>query len=244
MTKEYSKAGDPIYRYENKESEWRPPTYGEEGWMEKIGEHMERYYGTVETVLHEIISDLIHIDVHHIKPTERHPYNVLFTTGMSYLPMNTPEGREDYRYAELMICLPPDWQISDKAFKNSDNYWPVYWLKMLARLPHEHHTWLGEGHTIPNGDPAESLSNTTAMNGIILLPPIRVSQDFHTLKIDDVHSVHFYCLVPLFGEEMKFKLNEGYDALTDNFDKYQIDELIDLKRKNTCKRSFFSRWKG
>jgi hypothetical protein len=244
MVDEFTKAGDRIYRYEEKVTNWRPPTYGEEGWSEKIEEHIQRYYGEVETVLHEVVSDLIHIDVHHIKPTERHPYNVLFTTGMSFLPMNTPEGRENYRYAELMVCLPPDWPISDEAFKDFDHYWPVYWLKMLARLPHEHNTWLGEGHTIPNGDPAEALSSKTEMNGIILIPPIRVSQEFHTLGIDGERSVHFYSLVPLFDEEMNFKLNKGVGALTNKFDKNHIDEVIDLKRKNTCKRSFFSKWKS
>jgi hypothetical protein len=114
---------------------------------------------------------------------------------------------------------------------------------MLVRLPHQHNSWLGSGHTIPNGDPADNLSNKTVMNGIILLPPIRVNEEFHTLKIDDEHSVHFYCLVPLFDEEMSFKLNKGSDALTDKFDKYKINELVDLERKNTCKRLFFSMWK-
>ncbi|RED58517.1 suppressor of fused domain protein [Cohnella lupini] len=244
MTNEYSKSGDPIYRYKDKETGWRPPTYGEEGWSEKIEEHMERYYGTVDSVFHEVLSDFIHIDVHHIKPSARHPYHVLFTTGMSYLPMNTPEGREDYRFAELMVCLPPEWQISDEAFKNQSNYWPVYWLKMLARLPHEHHTWLGQGHTIPNGDPAEPLADNTAMDGIILLPPIRVEAGFHTLRMNEEDSVRFYSLIPLYGEEMNFKLNKGSDALTDKFDKQGISELVDIGRKNTCKRSWFSFWKG
>lgn len=147
------------------------------------------------------------------------------------------------RWKLFYICLPLDWPISDEAFKDFNNYWPVYWLKMLAKLPHEHNTWLGEGHTIPNGDPSEALSSKTEMNGIILLPPIRVSQEFHTLGIDDERRIHFYSLVPLFDEEMNFKLNRGVGALTIKFDKNQIDEVLDLKRKNTCKRSF-SKWKS
>jgi len=241
---ERTQAGDLVYRYEDKETQWQPPTYGEEGWSEKIEAHMEKHYGEAASVFHEIISDLIHIDVHHIKPSEQTPYNVLFTTGMSYLQMNTPVGREDYQYAELMVCLPPDWPISDEAFKDGKNYWPIYWLKMLARLPHEHNTWLGEGHTIPNGDPAEALSSQTAMNGVVLLSPNRVDQQFQTLQMDSKRSVRFYCIVPLFDEEMKLKLNEGATALTDKFAKHQIDEVIDLKRKNVGKRSFFSRWKS
>ncbi|PZD95297.1 suppressor of fused domain protein [Paenibacillus sambharensis] len=244
MSEEYSKAGDQIYRYNAKEPEWRPPTYGEDGWMEAIVKHVERYYGETDTVYHEIISDLIHVDVHHISPTNRHPYHVLFTTGMSYLPMAVPEGREDYRFAELMICLPPEWPVSDEAFKDPNHYWPVYWLKMLARLPHEHGTWLGAGHTIPNGDPAEPLADNTRMSGIILLPPVRTETDFLTLSMADGRLVHFYCLVPLYAEEMDLKLAKGANALTDKFDKYQVNEWIDPARKNTCKRSFFSKWKG
>jgi hypothetical protein len=38
MNNEYSKAGDRIYRYDEKKTGWRPPTYGEEGWSEKIEE--------------------------------------------------------------------------------------------------------------------------------------------------------------------------------------------------------------
>jgi hypothetical protein len=244
VAEEYSEGGSRVYRYENKETEWKAPTFGKEGWSERIEEHMEKYYGTVEFVFHEIVSELIHVDVHHIKPSERHPYHVLFTTGMSYLPMTTPVGYESFRFAELLICLPPDWPISDEAFKNMDHYWPIYWLKMLARLPHQHNSGLGRGHTIPNGNPPEPLSKKTAMNGLILLSPTRVSEDFHTLNIDEDHSVHFYTLVPLFDEEMNFKLKEGSDAFTNKFAENQIDEVVDLKRKNTCKRSFFSRFRS
>jgi len=42
---------------------------------------------------------------------------------------------------------------------------------------------------------------------------------------------------PTFGKE-------GSLALTDKFDDNHIDELVDLNRKNTCKRSFFSRFRS
>jgi hypothetical protein len=54
--------------------------------------------------------------------------------------MNAPEGAEQWRFAELLCVLPADR--------------PVRRLKTLARLPHEHDTGLGPGHTIPHGDPA------------------------------------------------------------------------------------------
>jgi hypothetical protein len=61
---DYSESGQPIYRYEDKEhKEWIAPDYGEEGWSEKIEQHFEKYIGNIDNVFHEIISDLIHIDV-------------------------------------------------------------------------------------------------------------------------------------------------------------------------------------
>ena len=54
-----------------------------------------------------------------------------------------------------MAALPGDWRLTADDFKDERWYWPVRQLKYLARLPHKHATWLGFGHTIPNGDSAE-----------------------------------------------------------------------------------------
>jgi len=232
---EYSESGNPIYRYSDRQQEWQPPEYGEEGWVEQIEEHVNQYIGEIDSVYHEILSDVVHIDVHVIKPTPERNYYTLFTTGMSFLPMNTPEGVEDCEYAELMICLPPDWPVSQEDFEDPDHYWPIRWLKMLARFPHDFDTWLGWGHTMPNGDPAEPLSEQTEMSGIILLPPLDVNEEFLSLDMEDGRTVHFYAILPLYSEELDLKLKYGSDPLLDKFDEYGINEIIDLNRRNTCK---------
>ncbi|MFD0587276.1 suppressor of fused domain protein [Paenibacillus sp. GCM10027627] len=237
MTKptEFSESGQPIYRYNDKEKEWQPPEYGEEGWVAKIEEHVSEYIGEVDSVFHEIISDTVHLDVHLIKPTPERNYFTLFTTGMSFKPMNTPEGVEGHEYAELIICLPPDWPMEEDDLENQNHYWPIRWLKMLARFPHDYDTWLGWGHTMPNGDPAEPLSEQTDMSGIILLPPVDVHEDFLSLEMGDGRTISFYAIVPLYSEEMDFKLKNGSEPLIDKFDKYGINEIINLNRRNTCK---------
>jgi hypothetical protein len=238
----YTESGQPIYKYDDQERECTPPHYGEEGWSEKIAEHVEQFYGPVESVFHEVISDLIHVDVYWIKPTPEQNFHTLFTTGMSFLPMNTPKELPERRYAELMAFLPPDWLISEEAFQDPDNYWPVYWLKMLARFPHQYDSWLADAHTMPNGDPPEPLSGKTNQDGIILLPPIMVSADFHGLRMDEERVVNFYAIVPLYPEEMAFKLKHGVEALLDRFDKHGINELIDLNRTNVCKKPLWKFW--
>lgn len=72
-----SKGGSPIYHYdEKKDKEWRPPqAYGE------YGEEITRHFGALfpdreEFVFHEILSDLVHIDVNIMRPREDKPYYV------------------------------------------------------------------------------------------------------------------------------------------------------------------------
>lgn len=231
---EYSESGAPIYRHENIEYKWKPPAYGDSILIDKLEEHIEKYIGEVDMVYHELLSDIIHLDVYYIKPSAERKCHTFITTGMSFLPMNTPEGAEEYRYAELMICLPEHWEVSDEAFKVEVNYWPIRLLKQMARFPHHYNTWLGFAHTVPNGNPPEPLFEGTLLNGIILLPPIMVKRDFISLKVDDNRTVNFYCIIPLYEEETNYKLKYGYSSLLDKFDEYGINEVIDINRKNTC----------
>lgn len=54
-----------------------------------------------------------------------------------------------------LILLPADWPLDEKAFKDERNYWPIRVLEQIGQLPHDLATWLGTGHSIPNGDPAK-----------------------------------------------------------------------------------------
>ena len=205
--------------------------------MDEICDHFEKYVGKIDSVFHELISEYVHIDVHWIKPTPETPYHVLFTTGMSDYPMYLPEGLDapnDYSHAELMVYLPESWPISDEAFKDDDNYWPVYFLKMIARFPHRYKTWMAEGHTIPNGPDAEPIANTN-FGCILLMPPyLSAPQEFLKLHAEDGTIINFYSILPIYPEEMDLKLEEGVDALLNLFDEYEISEVIDIHRKNVA----------
>src|SRR5215831_18616558 len=151
--------GSRILRYEARERKWEaapPPSQG----IEEIEKHVATYFGAPATVFHEIVSDLVHIDVHIIPPHAERDCWTLFTAGMSDRPMSPPEGADDEKWAELMISLPPDWTLDKLSVTPPPAdlekwYWPIRWLKQLARFPHTCETWLGSGHTIPNGDPPE-----------------------------------------------------------------------------------------
>jgi hypothetical protein len=149
--------------------------------------------------------------------------------------MTVPEGAGDYRYAELMIGLPPDWPVGSDPFKDQRNYWPVRLLKQLARLPHEHETWLGWGHTIPNGDPPVPYSSNTGLCCALLLAPETTPGAFDRLEIGPDKVVNFYALYPLYREEMDLKLERGTQALLSLLAEEGVTEILDVNRRNVAR---------
>jgi hypothetical protein len=148
---------------------------------------------------------------------------------MSDLPMSTPPDAGVPRHAELMITLPPDWKLDKESFEDERWYWPVRLIKTLARLPHKYGTWLGWGHTVPNGDPAQPYAADVQFDGCILLPSISVPDDFHRLRIDADKEIAFFAIVPLYKEEL---------ALLERFDKKRIGDAVDVHRANAGRKLF------
>lgn len=234
-TKIVSLSGSPIFRHT--EETPRAAPQGEE-CIEAISDHIVAHLGPVETVFHEIVSDKVHIDVHFVKPTEEFPFVRLVTSGMSDLPMSIPVNADVPRHTELLITLPGHWCLDQTSLSEEIWYWPIRLIKRLARLPHKNATWLGWGHTVPNGDPPSPYAPSTELNGAIILPPVSVPDEFHRLRINDAKEIAFYAVVPLYEEEMQLKLKSGSDKLLDRFSRAGIDDIVDPRRRNVAKKRF------
>ncbi len=238
---ERSPGGAIIYRYGEGEPAGFQLAFGDEQNIEAISNHIEQHIGPISGVFHEILSDKVHVDVHYVEPSADFPFRVLVTSGMSDLPMTVPEGAEDARYAELCILLPSTWpvpgagEVLGTGFQSEEHYWPSEWLKYLARFPHEYQTWIGFGHTIPNGADAEPFGPNTELGCMLLLPSMSLPEEFAELKISEDKTINFFCLYPIYKEEMDLKLEEGYEALMERFDEYEVSDVIDPDRPNTAK---------
>jgi predicted Zn finger-like uncharacterized protein len=232
---EESPSGQPVYRYAERPTQFEFAV-GDSENIERISEHIEQHCGPVETVMHELVSDMVHIDVHVVKPTPERNYYTLVTSGMGDRPMAAPEGAEELRFAELMLSLPPDWKLDEASLEDGANYWPIYVLKMMARFPHEYQTWLSWGHTLPNGDPAEPYAENTKLCCALLLSPILPDEGFSQLVIDDEKTIHFFSIVPIYQEEIDLKLSQGTEPLVEKFAQAKVSELLDIRRVNVCKK--------
>ena len=136
------------------------------------------------------------------------------------------------------MTLPAHWQLDQASLDDERWYWPIRLLKTLARLPHKHATWLGWGHTVPNGDPPQPYAANTQLAGAILLPSITAPSAFHELVIPGHKHIHFFSVVPLYESEMNLKLAKGSDALTALFAKKGVTDIVDLTRRDVSKKLF------
>jgi hypothetical protein len=232
---ELSEAGHPVLRHIARERELEP-AFGDPETIQAVSDHIERYLGPIPTVYDEIVSDLVHIDLHHVAPTKERPFVTIVTSGMSDRPMNVPPGSHEWRFAELMMCLPPDWPFDQEAWKDERNYWPFRWLKRLARLPHEYDTWLGPGHTVPNGNPPEPVASDTELSGFIVLPPINTPDGFGQLHVTDWKTIRFHMILPLHADELALKLKRGTEALLAALDREAVSEVMQPERPSAVRK--------
>ena len=197
---------------------------------EAVDGHVAAHFGRVEFVLHEIASHLVGIHVYVMEPTAERPYRTLITSGMSERPMTVPEGQGISPYAELMLCLPADWPLTQTALQDERTGWPVRVLKQVARLPHEYATWIGEWHSVPNGDPAMPYAPGTPFAGVVVTPMLKVRPEARTIEVGDGTRIDLLALIPLHPAEIDLKVSQGTDALIAALDRGNVTELLDPDR--------------
>jgi hypothetical protein len=197
--------------------------------LQEIEKHIAKCVGEVKEVLHEVIPFDVHVDVQVIPPHSQRDYYTLVTAGMSERAMRVPKGEDAPRYAELLLCLPPSWRLDRKALQQQKYSFPVDWLRLMARFPHEARTYLAPGHTIPNGDPPEPLAPGSGFCCLLIREPQRVPDGFRVLQAGK-KTIHFCAVLPLYREEMGFKLKHGFAALDELFIQHGVTELLDMHR--------------
>ena len=209
------------------ESPYHPEMYAEEE-IDALDAHIDKYFGKSENVFHEIASPDIHVDIYIIEPTRKRNYYTLITMGMGARRMKAPDELKEYKLerAEIIVYLPANWNVTGSDDKD---YWPVRWLKLLARLPIQNDTWLGWGHTVPNGGP---FAPNTQLSGVMLVNPESVKEGASVCKLPGGDEVNFYQMIPLYEEEMNFKIENGAEALLEIMD--DVNAVVDIHRRNVC----------
>lgn len=213
---------DRVYRHTEE-----APTTGSGGdpeLLEAVTAHVQQHIGEVEHVFHQLVSLWVHVDILVVPPTEDRPCYTLVTSGMAEKPMAAPDDDPALAYTELVLALPPDWPLD-----SPEGNWPLKLMQDLAELPHRFETWLYCGHTVPNGDPAEPYARGVGFTGVVLATPLLVPDEFDVVRAGD-REVRFQSVIPLYTDEMDFKLAQGADALFDRLGDAGVSEGLDVGR--------------
>ena len=250
---EVTAGGVPVFRAPQERITPAPEIPSVTPYVKQIGRHIDRTIGRAPMVFHEIISKDIHLDLHIVPPTnqepsEEHPlgtyHYTIVTSGLSARPQNVaPKALESVSpFQELMIAVPGDWPgmradgtFDQGAMEDPRNWWPLAFLKLVARMPHEYETFLAPGVTIPNGEAAEPFAPNTKL-GCVMTFPSMLSPRSNELQINDQMTIQFYALWPIYREEMQLKLDKGLGPLIDKLIEAEMTELVQIDRPNLCKK--------
>ncbi|MCL2697216.1 MAG: suppressor of fused domain protein [Oscillospiraceae bacterium] len=207
---------------------------------EKLKDHIEKYLGKSVAVFREEHIPDIKVDIHLIAPCERYAGYTLVTSGAGAFRMDIPEDYEhpiNSKRAEYIIRLPENWEFPEDFNKTTEEiepdenlYWPLRWLRILARMPIIHKVWLGWGHTVPCGSP---FAENTDLCCVLVEMPYVFGIGMFKVDINAEEPVHFYQLIPLYREEMEYKIQNGTHELMEMFDD-DFSDIVDINRKNYC----------
>lgn len=202
-----------------------------EAECEAVLAHLDTWFGKVDDVIFGDESQRLQVDLAVIPPSAEHDCYLLCTVGMGARCMAVPAERveTDPDRAELMIALPSWWKFDAEEEGWS---WPLRWLKILTRLPWIQNTWLGWGDTVP----AVSAQHTPGpgMAGVLLVHPSAYGSESFYCVLPGGEKVAFYQIVPLYPDELDFKLRNGAEALLRYMQEDAL-EVVDPVRESACR---------
>ena len=199
--------------------------------QEQYEAYITQQYGPFTSVLHEIVSPDIHLDIILVPPTEKNPYYKLITMGMGAYKMNVPSNLAQYELerAELVIYLPPTWDIHSDE---DEYFWPIKQLKTLGRLPINGNTWLGFGHTVSTDAENTPFADNTKFCSMMLTMATDQNNEPLDLRIDGLGKINMYQLFPLYEEELEYKQKSDAKSLLALFSDEDLLPVLNINRRN------------
>jgi hypothetical protein len=216
----------------------REPAWQAGGFHDELGDVLAAAFAE-PFALHWVLEDGEHIDIWVVPPNERRAYQTLVTAGMSDNPMTVPDGYEERARLELTLSLPANWTLTNETMKSERVFWPVRLLRNLALYPRRYATFLDVTHTVPNGDEAEPYALNTNMMCALIAPSPFAEPEPVTIRGSDGRVVQFASVIPIYRDEMEFKLAHGAAALLERLHAAGMTDVLDVKRRSVCRARRF-----
>lgn len=202
-----------------------PSRHGKE-----IRAHLEKILGPVSLVFAERRrTGPVPVEIGVIPASGRRDFHVLFTTGMSDLPMRPPaEAGADLCWAELALCLPGSWRLDRASLQKGRWFWPLELLRIVALHPHERDAWIWYHHAFDFCGPVD---RSVPFEAALLDGVGRLPEEVLTIPVAPGKEVNLIAVIPLFRREYRYWHDAGADALCFALRSAGVTELVDPGRK-------------
>lgn len=198
----------------NKKNNKVQPEIYSETEMKDVSDFIEEEFGEYDYIMHEIVSPDIHVDIAIIPPDEDRDYYTLCTIGVGAHRMDVPDNlRYENQVAErleLLMYLPADWELNEKALKDEKKYWPIRLIKDFARLPIRSGSWIAWGHTMAETDNKPYADGVPYCASVLLGPETDIYEPV-SLPLSTGKSVDFFQVFPITKEEIDYKIRCAED---------------------------------
>ena len=209
----------------------------------EYGEETQRYFHDLFpnrqwASFSDAVAGPVPMQVEMMYPTVEEPFYLLYTIGMSAVPMQypispeAPEGRESY--SELCMILPGDWPFTADQSGciplASPGAWPIRMLLELGRFPHLHKLWMSYGFVLPNTENCEPFSPMTQLAGVLM---VQFDGSLGEFKTSDGTMIQLLLPFLVYKEEMELYDEVGPDVLMERILNSNGESfLLDVDRPN------------
>ena len=156
--------------------------------------------------------------------TMEHPFQTIFSVGLSNKQMETLGSASAFNRIELLIHLPLSWPAGGKRLQFAEYRWPEEWLRTLAQSICEGSIPLPGTHVIiSNDEPPVPLGPGTEQTCLLLIA------DFYQcfpIETSEGQKIHFYHVVPLYTEERDFEKANGMQPLLEAMAAVGLESLV------------------
>ena len=177
--------------------------------MKDVINHIEKYYGKIDRYLKwpHVVGPDVKIAV--IEPTDTLDFYTLVTVGLCNYKMDVPTefNMLKLEYAEVLISLPPYWQLENKDEKWQ---WPITLMKNIVNLATRPGGWISWGQTFDNLVPF--CKTGIEQSAAILVEPQMIDEEGLEFVLDG-RDINFYQIIPIYVEELEYKEKYGADSL-------------------------------
>ena len=163
------------------------------------------------------------------------PVTIIMTSDLSDYKMPVTEKWKGREFNEIFFALPAYWDVNDTD--NNTLTACFDWIYRLQDFARTKETWFGPGHSIPCGNPSVPISNLLKQDNFMFLSPMFLEDIFQPFALGH-KTVHLLAIVPVFSDELEYKMVKGTYKFVRKFYQKKFDERIDEFRSSMMNSRF------